>query len=485
MARSDDYDPYEDEEEIKPKVSLLTIVLCILNVAAAGGFVYLLFMDLEKRQAWSYAVFLHDVAIVGLPLEQEELAPSASRVVLPKVNLRPEQLQSAYQQRKGGSIRETFQAVDEQLPVRIRPSHLNDDNLKDIFGDLKPTVKTLEEEIKLIKDNIFKNIDEAADEVVKGEKSESDKKQRLEKILLPLAANVHQVKSLNQRIRKVQGAELEKELKEAAQRRMLVDILQPLEMFQPGDYQSYYLERVGDLEAVKLEDLQTKLTNRLDQAVAEKFNPDVYLGKDSDWNWDQVERDSIEKRRTIAYIVFTIAHVNKPDGTPLFPRGPDRAQIVTGVYQFALTAQAYTDSLLTLEIRVLQLIRGDREGNAVQDKLERTPGFVDRYPILVQKLKEAIDQVDQAQKRLDELKVQGQKAKKNHEDRQEHLKEISDKLILEREKTKKLLYNLRLVQDSLFRAQVELADAAEINFNLEIKLREESGLKDKGGKKTP
>lgn len=476
-AKDDDIDSYDDDQP-KAKVSALTMVLCLLNVVAAGAFVYFLLMDLEKRQAWSYAVFLHDVYILGLPLKEEEELLTASRQVAPRAVLRPDQILSAHQGRKGPD-RGPFQAVNEQLPARILPSHLNEEILKDIFGSLKSPVATQEEEVDRIKSSIFMDIAKAAKELADAEKTDAEKQQRLEKVLLPLACNTYQVRALDKHIRAAK--DLDKELTDALRRRMLVDILQPLEMNRPGDVESLYLEKVGDLAKTKIEDLEDQLKKRLDGVTSNKYNAVVFHGKD----WDQKDRETIEKRRAIAYLLFTIAHVNKPDGTPLDPKGPDRAQVVSGVYEFAVAAAAYTQALLTLEARVLTFIQGDREGNLAEKdtKIERTPGFIDRYPVVVQNLREIVGQIDQAQKRVLDLKDQSQKAQKNYEDRVEHLKEISTKLVNERSRTEKLVVQLRLMQVSLFRAQVELADAAETNFELEKAIRKGEGFKTGG--KTP
>src|SRR5580704_11574810 len=90
----DDDDSYLDEP--KPRTSVLNLILCILNLLAVGGFGFCLLLDLEKRQSWSYAVFLHDLAIMGLPLKEEEEFVTASRETAQKNNLRPEQLQEAF-----------------------------------------------------------------------------------------------------------------------------------------------------------------------------------------------------------------------------------------------------------------------------------------------------------------------------------------------------------------------------------------------------
>lgn len=477
MARPSPYDEFDDDSQPKPKVSILTLLLCVLNVVAAGAFVYCLLLDMEKRQAWSYAVFLHDMADIGLPLQEEEDNPfTASRESLPKKILRPDQLASAH---KGGGTG-PFQTVEEHFPIRIRPSHFTDDNLKDIFGEHKPYTKTLEEEVELVKKEIFDRIDRAAREIADADKTDADKRTRLARVLLPMALSNYQVRAFDKQVRETK--DVHGDLVEALKRRMLLDILQPLATNRPGDSEvPQHLEAdPKDPKAPSREELakQTKsseelereVKDHLEHVVAGKYKGQLYHGKE----WDQKERDTIEKRKAIAFLLFTVAHVNRPDGAPLDAKAPDRAQIVVGLYEFALTAQAYTNALLSLERRMLALLQTEREGGLteVNGTLHRTPGFVDRYPFMVQKLKEIVGEIGQAQKRLTDLKSQRDQAQKNLEDRKEHEAEITLKLKGEREKTAKLYYNLRLVQASLFRAQVELADAAEINFEKEKLLRQ-------------
>ncbi|HMF10828.1 MAG TPA: hypothetical protein VKE94_00940, partial [Gemmataceae bacterium] len=53
-------------------MSLLGKILAVVNVVAAIGFIYLAASDYGKRQQWSYAVYRHDLAIDGLPLDDKD-----------------------------------------------------------------------------------------------------------------------------------------------------------------------------------------------------------------------------------------------------------------------------------------------------------------------------------------------------------------------------------------------------------------------------
>src|SRR5262249_14994769 len=61
----DDFDGYDEPAGPKPRVTILTVVLIVLNAVAALGFVYLLAMDFHKRQEWSYQVLMADLSFQG------------------------------------------------------------------------------------------------------------------------------------------------------------------------------------------------------------------------------------------------------------------------------------------------------------------------------------------------------------------------------------------------------------------------------------
>src|SRR5215813_8232589 len=53
-------------------MSLLGYFVAVLNVLAAGAFLYLAMMDYSVRQAWSYAVYRYDLALNGMPVDKED-----------------------------------------------------------------------------------------------------------------------------------------------------------------------------------------------------------------------------------------------------------------------------------------------------------------------------------------------------------------------------------------------------------------------------
>jgi hypothetical protein len=60
--------------------SLIRTILTVLNVVGAITFMAMAGMDYSKRQAWSYAVLLHDVSINGLPLDNNELNDNNEKI---------------------------------------------------------------------------------------------------------------------------------------------------------------------------------------------------------------------------------------------------------------------------------------------------------------------------------------------------------------------------------------------------------------------
>src|SRR6516164_6777334 len=141
----------------KAKTPILTLVLIVLNIVAALGFTVLLAMDYSKRQAWSYAVFKHDLGLMGLPLKEEEQGPSASRVTMQRQNLDSEQLKKAFSERPQTKQGGDFQPVTLTLSNPILPQHLTPEILNDWFrkndwyNDVGEPVPTLEAEVGRLK----------------------------------------------------------------------------------------------------------------------------------------------------------------------------------------------------------------------------------------------------------------------------------------------------------------------------------------------
>ena len=502
------------EEAAKPRAKNtgLTLALCALNVLAALGFTFLLILDYQKRQEWSFAAFMNELYIEGLPLKQEDDGPSASRVTMAKQKLDAKQISEVFRMR-GGSGGGEFWAVDEAFPERIRAKDLTPAILKDYFGSQGAPVITLEAEVQRLKTKVPGDIAQVAGEAADAFKGKDDnaKRQFASKLLLPLAYNIFQVEKLDGKLKAAKGAALDALLADAIERRMLVEILAPCEIYRPGAYRSdksftFLIEKVGDLDYLKLDDLKGILDKRFDVAIADKFDGSVHFDAD----WDVEKRDSVEKRETIGFLLVAIANVQKPDAAkpgqyvPLYPDAgapqgtPNllRAQTVLGLYQFAAAAQNLPVTWRIMEQQLIKSIQIDRQGfdivfnnksgkfKELEGKLTRNEAFIDKHWLAIKRIQDLTVEIKKADDRLIDLQDQNTKVKKIFGDRAEHLNVMTKKLIAARVETAKQVAELHSLQAELYQAQVELRDAADRNDRLlkNIEAQERSARSQKGAK---
>jgi hypothetical protein len=512
-AEADSDGPHEPAEPTAPtpprgRNTGLTISLCVLNVLAAVTFFFLLVLDYQKRQDWSHAVFMNELYIAGLPLKEEDNGPSASRVTLPHQKLDSKKISEVFSLR-GGKGGGEFWAIDEPLANRVEAKNLTASILKEYFGSLGAPVKTLEEEIARLKDKVPADIAGAAQETVAALKGKDDKAKRklASAVLLPLAYDVYQVEKLDEKVKAAKGAALDALIDDAVQRRMLLDILAPCEVFRPGDVNVPFLDKAGDPDQFPLDELKKRLQKRFAIAVADKYDGSVHQGAE----WDGEKRLSWEKRQTIGFLLLAIANVHKPDpsqpertiplyadaaaaGTPNLPR----AQTVLGLYEFAAAAQNLPIAWQTLEQRIIQAIHVDREGfdlvfkdkdgklKEMDGKPARSQAFIDKYETEIKRIQDLTAETKEAQGRLTDLRDQNKTAKKIFTDRQEHLAAMTKQLIEARAETARKIAELRELQRQLYRAQAELRDAGEQNTRLEQSIREaERNASGAKGAKTP
>jgi len=467
--RNDDDDdaPVEEEafeETPRPRTAVtgLTLILCFLNIVAAVGFVYLLSMDYGKRQAWSLAIFKHDLTMQGLPLAEEANGPSASRVTFPKIRLDEDQLKKAFSERGGKGFAEKFQAVALTIDRTIGPQHLGPELLSDWFKGLGQPVKTLEEEVQRLKRDLPDEIAKAADAVPASAKTEAEKRRRLETDVLRLAYGVHQIETLAGKL-KVPEADLDALLKNVAQRRMLYDILAPLDMLRPAELKDRSLEMIADFDTTKLEDYFKLLDRRLSALIDSKFDGTLFFGPE----WSSEARESIDKRQAIAVTLFVIAQVKKPDGATLY--SAERLQAVIGLYESAAAAPSVTAALLGLQERIVDAIKIDRDGSVFENKgkMQRNPGFVRKYQEAVQRIQEMVDTIKKHQDRLEVLQAQLKEHQEVVKERKEQVQEITKKLVEERKKAAELSKDMHKLQEQVFQAKLALITAHQKNLELE------------------
>lgn len=495
MARPDDYDPEAPSgDEVRPRVSTLTYVLIVLNVLAGAGFAFLLVMDYQKRQDYSYKAFLHDLAAQGLPLEVESAGPSASQATLPRQQLSPEELKTAYQTRLGKAFE--LQGVEEVLRHRITKEHLSDAILRDHL-ETDP-VYTLEDEVKRVRDKLAQDMDAAAAELVAAAKGLDAAKKRalVAGLLLPLTYSVFQVEQLDTEVRQASPEALDGLLHEAAQRHMLADVLGPLERYRPSNIEkwrkgddknkggdtNWVVERIADVQAFKLDHLKDLLRRRFDAALADRFDGELFPAE-----FAQKERDSIERRSYAAFLLFTAAQARRPDGKLLNPQAAERAQRTCGLLEYAAAARYYVQALERLTERLVNAIYVDREGAAFTHpktgKEQVTPGFVQKHAAEIRKLQDLAGMIKDRRTRLTELQGQAKAHAKLFAEREQQAEAAAKRLAAARQETKQVLEELRAMQRDYFRAQRELAEAVEESVRLERRLRQAGALRE--GRDTP
>jgi hypothetical protein len=483
---------YEEPPPQAPSPSALTLILIVLNVAAALGFGYLLLLDYDKRQAWSYAVFRHDLALWGLPLDEDETHTTGRLVVSPPQRLDPDQLKKEFEQRnRGVRVADKFQPVHDVVGQRIKPSQLSDEVLNDVFkGVPGKKVKTLQEEMKDVQPAFFRDVEKAAEELAETAKGDADKRKKLADLLLPLASSTWLIEKVDSKIKSAKAADLGALLVDAGQRRVLVDVLRLLEERRPvaptDDNEEEQkrvaasksiLDNSADTSAVKLDQIKELLEERFKQATS--GGP----GK--------LDSESYEKRHAIAYLLYALSQARKPDGQPLSPDAAKRVEVVVGLYDYNQAADTLALALRNTTQRLVDAIADDREGYALQTNgKEKVLGFVGRHQALIQRIVDTVAEIKEQEAQLGrfrELEAQHKRQYDNPDDdknpgRKQHYDDVVAKLLKARNETALQVAELRRLEQQLFQAQLDLADAARRNEQLERAIRDaERALR--GGKK--
>jgi hypothetical protein len=489
----------------KPKLTKLTIALILLNWVAVPAFVFAAWMDYSARMEFAYRTVLNYVQMIGLPLREEEDNASLANETQPRNRQSREQLYSAFKARPkvNASIKD-FAPVDEPIPFRLRPSDMDKTLLDDIFRGLPDPVPTLEDEIDRLKTDLPKRIADAADEVLKKQKDDVEKRAFVQKTLYPIIGderwkaqstkdaptplNTWEIDKLNDRVQKATGAELDDLVKDSVQRRIYWDILAPVNLFRPGDVSKMQVEKMGDL-TVTIDDIKGFLIDRLNASIADTYDTKVYIGPAFAKG---VKRDTVEKRHKIAFVLFTLSQIEKPGlNEKLIKKGVERAQTISGLYEFTNATIDFVKTVRILEDRLAQAIKDDRDGATVKPEkgpITRNDGFIDLYEAEIDRLVRLVSNLETAQKRLKDLNVRKDEVTKTHVQRAKHFDKTLDTLLKERAKTAKYMKELRELQYQLHEALIELSDAAATNLRIldEITVIESEYIRKnapKGGKK--
>lgn len=478
----EDEDEPEEKPRRKPKVTTLTLVLIFLNLLAGGGFVFLLLMNYEKRQAFTFAALAHEAHLVGAGLDEDRKGATAATVTLPKPRLSSDELRAALSSRGGTPGSEPLAAVEKGLPYHVHQAELRPEARRELFSDVGEPVASIEEELLRLKSKIVGDIEDVGKQMVAKYKDDAAKRGKAALLLLPLCFDTFQIEKLNTRIARSQGAQLDALLADAAQRRIIADILNPVEVVRPGDPDKLFIEKVCDPEVITLEQLRDKLTGRLQNAASGKHDGEYFLGE----KWEGQPRFTVEKREAAAFLLTSIGYARKHldpsakfDEQLLYPRGLDRAQRICGVYSFTLAAEQLAEAFAKLQDRVQRALTVDREGYeiSVNNQLKRSEGFIDQHADAVRRIQDLRLVIRKAEHQLEDLKDQAGKAKKLYEERLAHLKDVQDRILKARASTATLAGELDKLQKELFQAELKLAEAGNINARLERQIRQLSSGK--------
>ncbi len=530
----DDEEASVDEGPKAPpaKISKLSIALILLNWIAAPAFLVFAYLDHAERTKYTYRTLVNYVQIYGLPLRTEESLSDKDYTAIsmdtrPLLNLTTEQLKETFKKR-AGTYKQAItsntdfapfeETLDKRVPYRLRPSDMkNADLLRDVFQDVPDKVETLEDEIVRLQTKLPADIDAAAKEVKEaiGKMKDDEKRTYVKKSLSPyswdtaeakkieagidaatgagldarlkrtivrkvlftIAWNVHQIKNLDDKLIAAKDADLDGWLDDAIQRRLYYDILAPINVFRPGDIsdiKNYKVEKLADRDAYPLDKVKEFMDQRLKAAIADKYDLDVHLGE----AWDKektkpeaLQRSSIEKRHKIAFILFTLSQVTVPNiERKLYERGIERAQVVSGLYEFTNASIYYVRALRVLEERITSSIYADRQG-VIAGLKGNAASFTAEYELEIDRLAKIVEQIDTAEKRLQDLQEQRDHFQKTYAQRAAQHKEILDKLLVSRKNTAKYIEELREKQDQLHNALIELSEAGDRNFRLEAEIR--------------
>ena len=173
-----------------------------------------------------------------------------------------------------------------------------------------------------------------------------------------------------------------------------------------------------------------------------------------------MNRDSVEKRQVIAFLLFTLGQVQKPIlGEPLYKKGVERAQTICGLHEFTNASIHYVVTLRTLEARIVEAVKADRDGEMamLKDGPWQLPGFAAEHEGEIDRLVRLAANVDVAKKRLDDLTKEKDKFQAVFDQRTKHHADTKDKLIKARKTTDQYMKDLLQRQEQLHEALVELS----------------------------
>src|SRR5262249_31072216 len=220
---------------------------------------------------------------------------------------------------RGGKGSGEFHAINEAFQYKILRDHLTDAVLKDHFKEVGEPVRTLQDEVKRVQKTVFDDLAKAAKDYADTGKNEADKRQKIDDLLMPMCRTTDQVERLEKKLRDLPAKDVDALLQDVAERRILVDILTPLEVirgamikdgvepkggrkrvedfrFKKDDLDNArILDHVADLDLVTLQMLRDLLTRRVQSVLDPKYDPAIHFGPD----WQDQPIDLVDRRKAI------------------------------------------------------------------------------------------------------------------------------------------------------------------------------------------
>jgi hypothetical protein len=389
-------------------------------------------------------------------------------------------------------VSEPFTSVEDGFRFQLYTGEWGPAMLKEMMGDLPEPVGSIEEEMRRLKSKLPGDIKAVADQLLANlAKAPAEKQKKLGMLLFPLCVTPKQVEDLEKKIKSAQGEALDNLLAEAVERRILADILMPIELFRASDPNKteekgtlVYRSPLENAAEAPIDDLRNLLNKRLDAAASDKHDGSVHFGEE----WNGQKRWTIEKRQNAAFLLVSVAYARKhlaanpKDEEELLlygPRGLVRAARLSGLYDFTSACLAYNDAVKKLHERALAQLALDREGfDLVKDgQVRRSEGYAEKHASLQFQIRAVQLQIRQAKERIADLEQQNKRGAELVKDREALKADIEKRTLEERAKTAKLAAELRVLQNEMHEANLKLADAAENNAKLEERLRRLSGAK--------
>jgi hypothetical protein len=423
-------------------MSIFGKVLAVLNVLAAAGFFVLAGMDYSKRQSWAYSVFLHDLAIQGIPLDQSEVDADGNPLYL----------------KLGGQTQSTL------FPTQ--------------------PVVTQEAEIRRVQEEVQRQIQtESGDDLTQQLASYA-------RVLLPLAetnAEREQLLALvlrkdrfEQAYRQATGARPMAPPARPFDRETFAAVLAALRNRPGGPLAQAFIDKMKPdprkafaqafAEAVETQRQRLDLElSKLKDQFAQAFQEAAQGQRASaDPNKPSVEVRADERRLAIARLLFSMIVVpaQGPAGQPAEPV-PDLA--TNAAYKRFLTVVGLRTAIQTVDGQalVLQRIVADLK---VERQRERN-AFALNHQYLLDQLREHAALLEQEnfllQRQQKQLADQEEQVKK----RQRDVKYYEAELARARDETAKRLQELRAMTQALYETRIQVRDALSLNQEYEKRIR--------------